>query len=74
MEVWKDIKGYESLYQVSNLGRVKRIEAIVKYSNGIYCKHKERLLKQEVVKNNYNRVTLSKNNKLKRFQVMSRML
>lgn len=25
MEVWKDIKGYEGLYQVSNLGRIKSI-------------------------------------------------
>ena len=25
-EVWKDIKGYEGLYQVSNLGRVKSLE------------------------------------------------
>lgn len=24
-EMWKDIKGYEGLYQVSNLGRVKNI-------------------------------------------------
>lgn len=24
-ELWKDIKNYEGLYQVSNLGRVKRI-------------------------------------------------
>lgn len=23
MEIWKDVKGYEGLYQVSNLGRVK---------------------------------------------------
>ena len=22
-EIWKDIKGYEGLYQVSNLGRIK---------------------------------------------------
>lgn len=26
-EIWKDIGGYEGLYQVSNLGRVKRIYA-----------------------------------------------
>lgn len=26
MEIWKDIKGYEGLYQVSNLGKVKSIE------------------------------------------------
>ena len=25
-EVWKDIEGYEGLYQVSNLGRVKRVK------------------------------------------------
>lgn len=25
-EIWKDIKGYEGLYQVSNLGRVKSLE------------------------------------------------
>ena len=24
-EIWKDIKGYEGIYQVSNLGRVKRV-------------------------------------------------
>lgn len=26
MEIWKDIKGYEGLYQVSNKGRVKSVE------------------------------------------------
>ena len=25
-EIWKDIKGYEGLYQVSNLGRIKSLE------------------------------------------------
>lgn len=25
-EVWKDISGYEGLYQVSNLGRIKSLE------------------------------------------------
>ena len=27
-EIWKDIKGYEGLYQVSNYGRVKRIKRL----------------------------------------------
>lgn len=27
MEVWKDIKGYEGIYQVSNLGNIKNIES-----------------------------------------------
>lgn len=30
MEIWKDIKGYEGRYQVSNLGRVKSLERYVK--------------------------------------------
>lgn len=25
-EVWKDIKGYEGLYQISNLGNVKSLD------------------------------------------------
>lgn len=29
-EIWKDIEGYEGLYQVSNLGRVKSIFKIMK--------------------------------------------
>ena len=30
MEIWKDIKGYEGLYQVSNLGRIKSLDKIIK--------------------------------------------
>ena len=30
-EIWKDIEGYEGLYQVSNLGRVKSLERKVKF-------------------------------------------
>lgn len=26
LEIWKDIKDYEGLYQISNLGRIKSIE------------------------------------------------
>lgn len=28
-EIWKDVKGYEGLYQVSNLGRVKSVDRIL---------------------------------------------
>ena len=34
MEVWKDIEGYEGLYEVSNLGRVKSLPRIVKNRYG----------------------------------------
>ena len=29
-EIWKNIDGYKGLYQVSNLGRIKRIGAKIK--------------------------------------------
>lgn len=38
MEIWKDITGYEGLYQVSNYGRVKRnfdLKVLKIYDNGI---------------------------------------
>lgn len=33
VEEWKDIEGYEGLYQVSDWGRVKTIERIVSFGN-----------------------------------------
>ena len=30
-EIWKDIKDYEGLYQVSNLGNVKSLDRYVNY-------------------------------------------
>lgn len=33
-EIWKPVKGYEGLYEVSNLGRVRSIARTIYYSNG----------------------------------------
>ena len=49
-EIWKDIKGYEGLYQVSNLGKIRN-------------KYKE--IKQQTDNIGYKNVILSKNNKRK---------
>jgi hypothetical protein len=56
-EIWKDIPGYEGMYQVSNFGNVKSLN----YG-------KEKILKCNL-SDNYLKVTLSKNNKLKNFRV-----
>ena len=32
-EIWKDIEGYEGLYQVSNLGRVKSLKRDITNTN-----------------------------------------
>jgi len=45
LEVWKDIKGYEGSYQVSNMGRVKSLERIILKKNGKKQTIRERILK-----------------------------
>lgn len=69
MEIWKDIKGYEGLYQVSNLGRVKSLS---RYSFGIgrsRRKIKERILVITTINNQYSYVTLSNVNGGKHYKV-----
>lgn len=65
-EIWKDIKGYEGLYQVSNLGRVKSLDRVVEQkNNGSYTKtlYKGKILKNHSTPNGYLNVHLSKNGK-----------
>ena len=63
-EVWKDIPGYEGLYQASNLGRIKSLEHKTLQTNiygkgGIgYSKHKEKILKGWVQNTGYLTVAL----------------
>lgn len=52
-EIWKDIQGYEDLYQISNLGCVKSL--------GNDKNRKEKILKPKKEKSGYLRVELHKN-------------
>ena len=45
-EVWKDIPGYEGLYQVSSLGRIKSLSRSVNRSNGVVQRRSEKVVKQ----------------------------
>lgn len=68
-EIWKDIKGYEGLYQVSNLGNVKSINHYNKFGEKTIL-YKGKVLKQQIIKTNgYLSVNLSKNGKTKKFLV-----
>jgi hypothetical protein len=63
MEVWKDIKGYEGLYQVSNFVRVKSLcrKVLSKKKNEPFLRIvNERILKMDI-RNGYMYVSLSKN-------------
>jgi len=60
MEIWKDVVGYEALYQVSNLGRVKSLSRYKK--NGKYSHWtKEKLLAQGINSGGYCQVSLYSN-------------
>ncbi len=55
-EFWKDIRGYEGLYQISSLGRVKSF-------------YKNKILKPRVKENDYLIVSLYKEGKDKKFYI-----
>ena len=60
-EIWKDIKGFDGLYQISNLGNVKSLKRKYRKNEIFIKKHKD--------KNGYTFVALSKNNISKNFLV-----
>ncbi len=68
-EIWKDIKGYEGLYQVSNLGRIKSLSRECKHSLGGNRKVTERIIKLTKDKDGYYKVMLHKNTENKTFRV-----
>lgn len=61
MEEWKNIKGYEGLYQVSNLGRVRSL----KYRKT----NNTNILKLSIDNRGYQRICLFKNDKRKSYLV-----
>lgn len=56
MEIWKDIIGFESLYEVSNYGQIRNVKTL-------------RILKFHLETKGYLGISLRKNNKSKRFAV-----
>ena len=58
-EIWKDIKNFEGLYQVSNLGRVKSLDRKIKCKHNYYLK-KGKILKGIKKRHNYLWVSLNK--------------
>lgn len=65
-EIWKDIKNYEGLYQVSNLGNVKSLKRIEICGGRAKIRiRNERILRPGVDKDGYLQVGLCKNAKIK---------
>ena len=67
-ETWKDVKGFELYYQVSNLGNVRSKDRIIKRSTSKMFK-RGRVLKPQPNSNGYLRVNLKANGNSKMFFV-----
>ena len=67
-EIWKDIKDYEGLYQISNYGNVKSLPKERRNRRGVYIQ-KEKLLSLTNTSTGYKKVELVKDGKRKGFKV-----
>ena len=65
MEEWRDIKGYEGHFQVSNYGRIK---SLPRYTRNGSCKY-EKILKPGNDKDGYKIIGLRRDGKQKTFRV-----
>ena len=68
-EDWRDIPGYEGLYQASNLGRIKSADRYVNNSHSTKSFRKGKILKPNITRNGYYQICLFKNSKVKKYYV-----
>ena len=69
-EIWKDIQGYEGRYQVSNMGRVRRLTLPMKTPTGYHCHLKAKIRKPTLDKTTgYMRLILTDGHNKKSFNV-----
>lgn len=66
---WIDIKDFEGLYQISDTGLVKSCERNIDNPHTGMQKKKEKILKPDVMKDGYLRITLSKNAKQYKYPI-----
>lgn len=69
METWKDVLGYNGIYQISNLGNVKSINRKIVRKNGLNQTFKTRILKPIKKANGYLSVALAFKGKIQIFNI-----
>ena len=73
MEKWKEIKGFEGYYMISNKGRVKSLERKVFFTHAVTKERHLKTNKEKILKNRnckgYDFVTLCKVNYSKSFRI-----
>lgn len=66
IEEWRDVKGYEGIYQVSNTGEVRSLDRKCVYSNGDQHIHKGKTLTKTINNHGYFYISLCINSKPKK--------
>ena len=70
MEIWKDIPGYEGLYQASTLGNIRSLDKIVpKWNKPYKRKVKGKILKKNLINGGYLAISLHKNKEQKSYKI-----
>ena len=59
--MYKSIKGYEGIYEINELGKIRSIDRIVECKDGSIRKYKGKELKPSMYKGGYSNVQLCKN-------------
>jgi len=72
-EVWKDIRGYKGLYQVSSLGRIKSLKRIVYRNKQKWCVIDAQILKEKIQSNGYSAQCLC-NKAVKKYFTVHRLV
>jgi hypothetical protein len=62
-EIWKDVRGYEGLYQVSDTEKIRSLDSIIICKNGVKKPKKGQLIKMRKDKDGYLILDLHKNGK-----------
>ncbi|OLS33355.1 NUMOD4 domain-containing protein [Bacillus sp. MRMR6] len=62
IEIWREIKGFETFYEVSNFARIRRLEGFIIDSTGRKRRIQEKILKPRKTSNNRYMVELRKGN------------
>lgn len=70
-EEWRPVVGYEGLYEVSNMGRVRSLDRKLKGPCGTVETHRGQVLKEQALKNGYREVHVCRDGKRKHRTVHS---
>lgn len=72
-EIFKPIIGYEGLYEISNLGRVRSLDRVIVDKKGVHQHFKGQFITPFLTKGGYYEVMLSKN-KVRRVFLLHRLV